>query len=51
MQVARYWRNRKLLYQLRRNRVQSERESVEALAPDRKTTTGREKEAIKVVVA
>lgn len=49
MQVARYWRNRKLLYQLRRNRVLSVRASAEA--PDKKTTTRREKETIKVVVA
>lgn len=51
MQVARYWRNKRLLYQLRRNRDRAERGSVEAQAPDREMVTRRAKAATKVVVA
>lgn len=51
MQVARYWRNKRLLYQLRRNRVQTVREPVESLASERKMAKRRETGAMKGLVA
>ena len=50
MQVARYWRNKGLLYQLRRNRYKSERVAVVSRPPAERKTR-RKGDAKKVVVA